>query len=599
MKMVFDLTLVRTNFLNFCILAFVENHSLKYITMMFIINAVALHYVYTINIASSTFRDNLDDANIYQAFSQPIFIYIGIVANISSSAPTVVEIFLDLIGERISATSSKHNGKYHDPLLERILFVSLNVVTSSCILSQRDNKNIPYIYACLHNLQFVGNMGIVLATCNKLVPKYFSFRNVLFAQAIFSIATVTTMVGFGQSLVYWPNILNLLLFAVFLYAFLCKSLIPWLFNLYERVIMGEEVLSINELFCLWYSLTTVLILIFIHITLGYTKLFDYSQFTQSELYIIVYTFALFTIIISSVPARLAAAAADRERQSMIDLKGSLIRYMSHEVRSPLNIIYSGLKFMMSDMKKLPPSEEKDSLGDTLAYIQQASDDLLTTMDDIVQLENMDAGTFFVDPKMTPCSDLNDIASQCGLVAAEKGVIFNIKNEFDHPPPITPLSTMNAMRSSAEIDVSLLERGQEESTVSEDLFLYVDAQKLRQVLRNLISNAVKFTSPGFPVTVNIRAAKLEELSSATESGQWTPDAAPESALISLGYAFCSYVMVEVVDSGVGIAKESLSSIFNKGTQFSAQELQVKKQNFVIICYIYLKNFFFVRVEEGRP
>ena len=539
--------------------SFTENQtkSILPIISIFFCNAIALHYVYSVNMESTSYQELLPKTVIFQAFSQPLFIYVGIVANIASSAPTVIEIFLDFIGERISSTVSNNARKYHDPLLERILFVSLNVVTSSYILSERDNKNIPYIYACLYNLQFVGNMGIVLATCNKLVPKYFSFRNVLFTQAIFSTATVTTIASFGQTTVSWSNILNILFFAISLYVFFGKSLIPWLLSLYDRVVKDDGVLSINELFCLWYSLTAVFVLILIHITLGLTKLFDWSKFSERELCVFIYTFALFTIVISSVPARLAAAAADRERQSTIDLKGSLIRYMSHEVRSPLNIIYSGLKFMLSDMKKLPPSEEKDSLGDTLAYIQQASDDLVTTMDDIVQLENMDAGTFIVDLKMTPCSDLNAMMNQCGLVASAKGVLFNVNNEYDSPL-VQPVSL-----SDVEVGPLL-----ENST--DDVWLFADSNKLRQVLRNLISNAVKFTTAGNSVTVGIRPATAEE---AGQCGQIAIDSTQQETVIkALGYSFSSYMLVEVTDSGTGIAKESLSTIFNKGTQFSAKELQ---------------------------
>ena len=85
------------------------------------------------------------------------------------------------------------------------------------------------------------------------------------------------------------------------------------------------------------------------------RLYDWTSFDSVDIDVFVYSFALYSVINSTVPGRLARIAVEKERKKMVQTKRALIRYLSHEVRSPLNVIHSGLNLLLSDVESLPPS----------------------------------------------------------------------------------------------------------------------------------------------------------------------------------------------------------------------------------------------------
>ena len=544
-----------------------ENGLLTTLLIIFILNTLAMSFVYQSYVCEPNLLENIRNSPIYQAFAQPTYIFVGIIVNMSTSAPTASDIFLDFLSDRNNHKMIQNKKKYHNSLIERTLILVLNVTTGSIILARRDNPNIAFIYTWIHNLQFFGSMGIVLATCHRLVPKYFTSNYIVVSFLLLAIIALSNMIGFGQAAYEWTYILAIICSGLFTIIFFALVLIPWLMDLRKRMVNESHELTIDELSCLWYSLTTAVILIGLHGLLSLSTLFNYTQYSEVSVCIFVYTFALFTVIISSVPGRLASAAADKDRQCVIEIKGSLIRYMSHEVRSPLNVIYAGLKYMVSDMNKLLPSAEKESLLETLSLVQQASNDLLTTMDDIMRLENIDSGTFAVEPTIITCTDLSDMVNQCGLVAVEKGVVITVNNQC------MPKSVHWDDDTSVEVaSIADLERTpQAQDIIPSGASLFVDSHKIKQVLRNLIFNAVKFTAKGSSICVNVRPATAEEVrdgSGPVEKAGWMAE-----QVTSRGYTLACHLLVEVVDRGVGFTRENLLKIFNNGNQFNAQELQV--------------------------
>ena len=85
-----------------------------------------------------------------------------------------------------------------------------------------------------------------------------------------------------------------------------------------------------------------------------------------------------------MPGRLARNAVDREKKKALEMKKSLVRYMSHEVRSPLNVLVSGLKLLQTDISKLqsPEGEKAGLLDNVVASMQQVSEDPLKTINEL-------------------------------------------------------------------------------------------------------------------------------------------------------------------------------------------------------------------------
>ncbi len=130
-------------------------------------------------------------------------------------------------------------------------------------------------------------------------------------------------------------------------------------------------------------------------------------------------------------------------------------------------------------------------------IQSAGTDLQQLIDDILDLSKVEAGKMDIHPEEIRLAELLDyVRTTFHPLTADKGLEFEVSVDPDVPELLT-----------------------------------TDDQRLRQVLRNLLSNAVKFTEKG---RVELRVRRVD---------------GPEPR-----------VALSVVDTGIGISKENLSTIF---------------------------------------
>lgn len=196
--------------------------------------------------------------------------------------------------------------------------------------------------------------------------------------------------------------------------------------------------------------------------------------------------------------------AARLRQAH-ELKGQLLSYMSHEFRSHLDSILSMASLLLDRTDgDLTPEQEKQ-----VGFVRKAGAQLLDMVDDLLASARVDAGEARVRPDNIQVGDLLD--------------------------QLRPL--LRPFLDAASVDV-VIERDPELPS------LYVDDVKLLQILRNLVSNALKFT----------------------EQGEVRVSAVPHDA---------EHVRFEVVDTGVGIAPEDRDRIFRDfGQVESPRQRQVR-------------------------
>ena len=532
---------------------------------IFFIDCIAVILTYFANVQEQL---HLSDTPIYEAFSDPTIIYIGLIVNISSTAVSVVDILLDFyrIYNKSFQEVELEINEEHDSLHERTFLLFLNFATCSTVLILRNNENIPYIYSCAHALQYVGSIGAILKLCHKLDPEHFTAQNIICSQIFFALASVTSMMGFGHGLLYWSNIVNFFFVGGFL-CFLFKMVISWLLNLRKRIRTGCE-LMINDVCCLCYLMSTVLIIIVVPGIVAAIKLFDWSRFTAEDVYVFIFTFTVYGIVICTVPGRLSRFAVDDQQRRVVKIKTAVIRYLGHEVRSPLNIIFSGISFMEKEIMALPPSPEKENIIEYLTSVRQACQDVLQSMNDMLHMETLKSGSFNLQAKAVSCSELVDLIGHCGIIAREKGVSFAVNNRLQSPSVQEDWS-LDLEEGGSPSDSKATEMQKDK----QHLVMFVDKFKLLQVVRNLITNSVKFTGPEESVTVNIRPAEAADL---TEEGSRFG----EAEMLAAGYSFWGNAVVEVIDTGVGISPENHGKVFSAFAQFNPNELQVL--SFPFLC-----------------
>ncbi|ADD40763.1 HAMP domain-containing protein [Stackebrandtia nassauensis] len=185
-------------------------------------------------------------------------------------------------------------------------------------------------------------------------------------------------------------------------------------------------------------------------------------------------------------------------------KSQFLANISHELRTPLNSLLLLARLLAENTEQnLSPKQI-----DFARTIHSAGSDLLTLIDDILDLSKIEAGRMDVDPHEVSFTEL------CGRAEAT----------------FRPQAEDKNLQFSVELEDGL-----------PDVFV-TDSQKLQQVLRNFLSNAVKFTDSG---SVTLKVGRT--------------DPSYSFGISSLDGSDASYYFT-VADTGIGISDDKMQMIF---------------------------------------
>ena len=199
-------------------------------------------------------------------------------------------------------------------------------------------------------------------------------------------------------------------------------------------------------------------------------------------------------VTANVKAREEIAMARAEADRANRAKAEFLAAMSHDLRTPLNAI-GGYADLVKDGLYGPVTEEQVK---AMERIRRAEDHLLSLINDILSYAKIEAGRLTIEPADVP---VNEMLAELRMLIAPQVSARGLKYEFRPGPP--------------------------------DLRVRADRERATQIVLNLLTNAVKFTTEG-TITIDVEAANDD-------------------------------VIIRVHDTGIGIPADRLAAIFDPFVQ----------------------------------
>ena len=278
--------------------------------------------------------------------------------------------------------------------------------------------------------------------------------------------------------------------------------------------------------------------LFLHVTAFFDMFLEFALFGMGSLVwgIVVLT-TLAVLVLSVVCVRLHQSVretaavrddlitANKNMEAAIKAKGEFLATMSHGIRTPMNALTSFAEILIQRVSQNCSVEVKEETEGILDIIKKSSSDLLSIINDVFDYIKIDANLLEIES--VPMSIKQIIHDVCHVEKPNviaKHLDLSLKYSGDIPPTILS-----------------------------------DPVRIRQILSNLISNAIKFTDKG---TITVLC---EALDSSGPASTITHIAAPSKETTSekLHDSFSATLMqlkISVIDTGIGMAPAYVQELF---------------------------------------
>ncbi len=186
----------------------------------------------------------------------------------------------------------------------------------------------------------------------------------------------------------------------------------------------------------------------------------------------------------------------KELEELDRLKSAFLANMSHELRTPLNSILGFTDVMLEGLD----GQLTDYMDNDLRLIQKNGQHLLHLINDVLDMAKIESGKMNLNPEKFKIHDvLDEVTSITSTLASEKNLSLFIQEDSD-----------------------------------QEVEIFADNTRLRQVMINLVNNSIKFTENG---KIVLKAVSLDG----------------------------SRILITVKDSGIGIPPDLLEAVFQEFSQ----------------------------------
>ncbi|MDD3593963.1 MAG: hybrid sensor histidine kinase/response regulator [Candidatus Gastranaerophilales bacterium] len=232
----------------------------------------------------------------------------------------------------------------------------------------------------------------------------------------------------------------------------------------------------------------------------------------------------FQTVVSQVALPLESAILYEEIQDknvklekLEKLKSEFVSIVSHELRTPLTAIKNSIDIMLSGKS----GELTDGMKNFLSMGDRNVVRLSGIINDLLDLSKIEAGKMqYRFEEINLVNPINFVISTLKSTAEAKNITFGAKINID------------------------------------EARVYADMQKVEQILTNLTSNAIKFTGKDGSVSITLDKIQAKNLD-ISKFYEYNKEPLAEN-----------YFLVQVQDTGIGIAKENMTKVFDKFQQIES-------------------------------
>jgi two-component system, OmpR family, sensor histidine kinase VicK len=215
-----------------------------------------------------------------------------------------------------------------------------------------------------------------------------------------------------------------------------------------------------------------------------------------------------------------------DRKAIERMKDEFISVVSHELRTPLTSLHSALKILATGRLGILPEDGQQ----LLSIADENTERLVRLVNNVLDLQRIESGAVTMEKQACNAADLT----------------------------IHAVEAMQAM--AQQHGITLVDR-------SLDVQLWVDADYIVQALTNLISNAIKFSSPGGNVWLTVACPPQKRSQKSTKSNK----SKASTARVRLTPID---VLFQVRDEGQGIPANKLETIFERFQQVDSSDSRKK-------------------------
>jgi signal transduction histidine kinase/ActR/RegA family two-component response regulator len=216
----------------------------------------------------------------------------------------------------------------------------------------------------------------------------------------------------------------------------------------------------------------------------------------------------------------------RDSKRINEFRQSFMRYISHEIRTPLNVSTVGVALMEDTL--VTSGRMDDEVSQVMEQTKKALSIATEILNDLLTFEKLSSNLMQLEQTVQrPAEYVASVVNLFEFQAREKQITLRLPEEDQR---------LNSC------------------------FVFIDTYKMSQVVRNLVSNALKFTPRGGFITIAIQVIVLDAHQDNTpfRSGAIVPSS--------------EWVRISVTDTGAGIAPENIGKLFKQIIQFDSNRLQ---------------------------